>query len=309
MPYADLTSELAREALSKAGLEFRTSDISVEARRERWVVQLPDRRLAWFAASEVGARQLATERRVLRLLGARCSFEAPRVLVEDAAGDFEVRSMVDGESDPWRVYAAVRDDVEIARRIGRAVGEMLAEQHARIGFDDVGAWLPRTATWPESHDWIRERLKTVIDDSELLATADAVMSAYEAVSVSESDCAFVHTDLGLHNLAVDPETFAVNGLFDYEGAAWADRHYDFRYLVFDWEPDELLDAALASYEPLVGRAIERERVLLYNAACAIGFLALRAGTAPEERSAGRTLAEDLRWSRLAIARAGFAERR
>jgi aminoglycoside phosphotransferase (APT) family kinase protein len=41
----------------------------------------------------------------------------------------------------------------------------------------------------------------------------------------------VHTDLGLHNVAVDPETKEVRGVFDYDGAAWADRHHDFRYLV------------------------------------------------------------------------------
>jgi hypothetical protein len=42
--------------------------------------------------------------------------------------------------------------------------------------------------------------------------------------------------------------------------------------------------------------------LLYNAACAVTFLAFRADREPEERWCGRTLAEDLHWSKLAIAR-------
>jgi len=42
--------------------------------------------------------------------------------------------------------------------------------------------------------------------------------------VAARDRALVHGDLGLHNLALDPETDAVNGVFDYDGAAWADRH-------------------------------------------------------------------------------------
>jgi hypothetical protein len=71
--------------------------------------------------------------------------------------------------------------------------------------------------------------------------------------------------------------------------------------VFDFDRYDLLDAARSVYEPVVGR-IQRDRVLLYNAACAITFLAYRAGTDPEERPCGRTLAEDLRWSRKAIAR-------
>ena len=47
----------------------------------------------------------------------------------------------------------------------------------------------------------------------------------------------------------------------------------------------------------------RERVLLYNAACALTFLAARVDTRPEERPCGRTLVEDLRWARIAVARA------
>jgi hypothetical protein len=43
-------------------------------------------------------------------------------------------------------------------------------------------------------------------------------------------------------------------------------------------------------------------VILYNAASAITFLAYRAGTAPDERSCGRTLAQDLAWTRQAVAR-------
>jgi hypothetical protein len=65
----------------------------------------------------------------------------------------------------------------------------------------------------------------------------------------------------------------------------------------------LLNAALSAYEPIVGYTIQRERVFLYNAACALTFLAARVGTRPEERPCCRTLAEDLRWSRIAIARA------
>jgi len=108
--------------------------------------------------------------------------------------------------------------------------------------------------------------------------------------------------LGLHNLALDPETDAVNGVFDYDGAAWADRHHDFRYLLFDVGREDMLDAALEVYEPAVGRRLDRDRIRLYNAACAIGYLAFRSGVAPDQKSCGRTLAEDLRWVRTALAK-------
>jgi Ser/Thr protein kinase RdoA (MazF antagonist) len=166
----------------------------------------------------------------------------------------------------------------------------------------VAGWLPRRPAWPESREWVRDRLRSVVDDARLTADAEAVMSDYEAVEVSEGDRALVHTDVGFHNLGIDPTSHAIHGIFDCDGAAWADRHHDFRYLVFDHDRYELLEAALSAYEPVAGRRIQRERVLLYNAACALSCLAYRAGTAPEERSCGRTLAEDLRWSRHAIAK-------
>jgi hypothetical protein len=86
MSFANLTPRLACEALARAGLRLLPHQVRVEAREQRWVAHLPGQRLAWFAASEGGRRRLATERRVLRLLEAHCSFGAPRVLFEDPAG-------------------------------------------------------------------------------------------------------------------------------------------------------------------------------------------------------------------------------
>ena len=94
----------------------------------------------------------------------------------------------------------------------------------------------------------------------------------------------------------------VNGIFDYDGAAWADRHHDFRYLLFDVSREDMLDAALAVYEPATGRKLDRGRIRLYHAACAISYLAFRSGTRPEQKSCGRTLAEDLRWVRIALSK-------
>ena len=99
----------------------------------------------------------------------------------------------------------------------------------------------------------------------------------------------------------DRRRSGLEGLSDYAGAACADRHHDFRYLQFDYDCDDVLEAAAAAYEPSVGCAISRARVALYNAACAISFLAHRAGKLPEEQCCGRTLPEDLLWTIHAIA--------
>jgi aminoglycoside phosphotransferase len=291
-------------ALADGGFSFPLEQIRVEARDDRWLIRLPGTLLAWLAMSERGVWRLRAERRVLRLIASRCSFRVPRVLFESDEGDFDVRESVAGAADPWAAYAAARDDPSRAHEIGAAIGALLAQQHSRIAATDVASWLPQRPEWPEPRDWIAERLPSVVDDTRLIDRALTVVDDYEHVAVEDADRALVHADLGLHNVALDPNTGALNGVFDYDAAAWADRHHDFRYLILDLESHALLDAAVAAYEPVVERVIRRERVLLYNAACAISYLAYRAGRAPEERWCGRTLAEDLSWSRGAIAAMG-----
>jgi aminoglycoside phosphotransferase (APT) family kinase protein len=301
-PFQTPDPAFVSEALAAAGFHYQTSLLKIELHEEKWLVRLPGQRMAWFAASRRGLEQLDVERRVLRLLEARCSFAAPRLLFESLDGEFDVRTMVPGSADPLASYHLVRDSTEHAVRIGAEIGTILAEQHSKITVTDVSPWLPRQPSWPEPREWVRERLPRVVDNAGLISRADAVMAAYDQVAVDEADLVLVHTDVGFHNLAIDPESHAVNGIFDYEGAAWADRHHDFRYLVFAFDRYELFEAASSAYEAVVGRPIHRDRVFLYNAACAITFLAFRVGIEAEECWCGRTLAEDLQWSQHAIAK-------
>ncbi|MBV8120421.1 MAG: aminoglycoside phosphotransferase family protein [Alphaproteobacteria bacterium] len=257
--------------------------------------------MAWFPASEGGSKRLVIERRILRLLAARCSFRTPAVLLVSKSG-FDLRRMVPGQCDPWGVYQRCMTDTKLAQRIGRSIGAILAEQHTKIREADVADWLPRGVAWPEAGDWIREHLPRVVDDQDLVRTLEDVIGRYEAVRVDAGDHVLVHGDVGLHNLPLDPTTDAVNGIFDYDGAAWADRHHDFRYLLFDVVREDMLDAAEEVYEPAIGRSLDRDRIRLYNAACAIGYLAFRSGVPPHQKSCGRTLAEDLRWVRTALSK-------
>jgi aminoglycoside phosphotransferase (APT) family kinase protein len=295
------TAEAARAALREAGLDFAPAQVRVEARDDRWLVRLPGERLTWFPANAKGRELLERERRVLRLLAERCSFGAPRVLFESEQG-WDVRAAVPGVCDPWPLYRRTLTDVPLARRLGAAIGAILVEQHMRVSHADVAGWLPMRPAWPAPSARIRQSLPDVIDDRGLLAEIDRALDACDNVIVAPDDHVLVHGDLGLHNIAVDRETTEVRGVFDYDEASWADRHNDFRYLIFHHEHDHAVEAALAVYEPTLGRTLSRPRIRLYNAACAIAFLSFRRGIPPDARSCGRTLAEDLQWVRGALAR-------
>jgi hypothetical protein len=297
--WSALTNEMACYALREAGLELKPAELRIEAREDRWAVALPCEKMAWFPANDHGSERLSVERRVLGLLADRCTFSAPRVLFESASG-YDVRAIVSGLLDPWGLYQRTKTDTALARRIGRALGHILAEQHTRIARTDVVGWLPERVAWPEPADRVRSQLPRVIDDARLVSRLDRVLRVYEQVAVQADDRVLVHGDLGLHNIAVDPVTAEVRGVFDYDGAAWADRHHDFRYLIFHSTHAETLEAALAVYEPAIKRKLDRNRIRLYNAACAIGYLANRCGVPPHEKSCGRTLAEDLSWVHSAL---------
>ena len=160
---------------------------------------------------------------------------------------------VPGVHKPW-------DNPVLARRIGR-FPRRNSGGAAHTDFRSRRCRLVATSvSWPNSCDWIRDRLPDVVEDRELLRHAEKVLQVYEGLNVDPSDCVLVHSDVGLHNVAVDDATDAVNGIFDYDSAAWADRHHDFRYLVFDFGEDNLLEAALSVYEPIVGRTIDVLRV-------------------------------------------------
>jgi aminoglycoside phosphotransferase (APT) family kinase protein len=303
-----MDAETVCALLGRAGFAIDPWAARVDPREDRWAVRLPGDLMAWFPMNPAGARRLTAERRVLDLLAARCSFRAPRVVHADEAAGWQLRKLVPGVYDPWSLYHRTQEDRALARRIGRALGGILAEQHACVGPGDVAGWLPHRPTWPEPSERLWATLPRVVTDPVLLRAVGRVLRRYEdaVAGTAPGDQVLVHGDLGLHNIALAPGTDDVAGVFDYDGAAWADRHQDFRYLVFAHDGEEMLDGALEVYEPAMGRRLDRDRILLGNAACAIGFLAFRHGTSPDERSCGRTLAEDLDWLGRALRGLGEA---
>ena len=122
----------------------------------------------------------------------------------------------------------------------------------------MAGWLPERLNWPEPTNPVMERIAKVVNDRALVAAIGQMLDGYELLAVEPKDRVLVHGDLGLHNVAMQGDEVA--GVFDYDGAAWTDRHHDFRYLTCLWEREEMREAALAVYEPAVGRTLDRRRI-------------------------------------------------
>ena len=297
MTLVEPTIDAISDALRAAGFASNVAEIALEPSDGRVLVRLGEDRMAWFPLDEDGRAGMERERRVLRLIAAHCSFRAPRVLHEDRRG-WDLRAIVPGVSRPFAPRTRLKTDRGLAQRTGTAIGLILADQHTNIPPDGLEGCLPPAPNWPRAEDI--PRLPEVTGDTRLLARIERALARAAEAARDRRNPVLAHTDVALHNIAFDPVTDDVAGVFDYEGAAFTDRCHDFKYLILDEPREPLLEAALAAYEPLTGVAVDRGRIRLLHAASAIAFLAYRAGRAPEEPWCGRTLAEDLSWTSAAL---------
>ncbi len=286
----------------EAGFSSDARAIEVHSREDRVAVRMPHDRMAWFPSNQAGLAMLTKDRRVLRLLERYCHFSTPRLLYEDETG-WDVRALVKGAVHPRGLSERIAADPTFARAFGEDLGRILADQHTCIPPGELTGWLPAFPNWPRPEDL--PHLADVIDDPILLARIDQALDRRAEIRSALQDPVLIHADVGLHNIAVDPVSFRVVGLFDYEGAVFGDRHQDFAYMVFPTVKEPMLEGARAVYEAATGVKIDRDRVRLMNAVAAIGFLAFRRGHPPEEIWCGRTLAQDLAWTYDALVRAGI----
>jgi aminoglycoside phosphotransferase (APT) family kinase protein len=305
MFHSSLSSENASALLRAAGVAVSPGKLTLERRERRWLLTWPDSgHLAWLPADAEGALQLEHENRMLALVAKHCSFAAPRTLYFEPSNGLAIRTKLPGLVDGTRLHARLHAKPALAEQLGDWVGRALAQLHA-IPSSSVTDWLPTRPNWPEPLAWIRERLPKVIGQHALLPRLNALLRHYEALMDRQRDPVPAHTDLGLHNLVVDPETFAPRGIIDFDASAYVDRHMDFRYCVLDVEDFTFFDHALKSYGHATGVMLERRTIFLHNALSACCYLANRLGQPADEPWCGRTLAEDMAWCDEALRRVGI----
>jgi aminoglycoside phosphotransferase (APT) family kinase protein len=306
MYHASLAPDTARELLRTAGIDVPLAKLTVERRERRWLLSWADpAHLAWLPADADGAAQLDVENRMLVLVAKHCSFAVPRTLYFDPANGLAIRRRIPGAVDPDGLYQRMRSDPALGERIGHWLGRALAELHA-IPAQSVDDWLPTRPAWPEPLMWIRDNLPRVLGaQSPLLPRLNALLRHYEALIDRQHDPVPAHTDLGLHNLVVDPESGLPRGIIDFDAAAYVDRHLDFRYCVLDTHDSSLLERALKGYYEATGHTLEKKKIYLHNALSACSYLANRVNHDASEAWCGRTLAEDIAWVDAALKRVGL----
>ena len=244
-------------------------ELRLERRHGRWIARLPGNRLALVADNASAAARLAREAKLLRLLRPRVSFGLPSVEFDGA--DLQVRALVPGlqigGEGHERAFAARPQGMKLASDLGGA----LAQLHCALTRTEAEEFGPANMDTLPAVDVLRARLQDTLPDPLTAGAFDRLLDLYGAYAPHEGDIVLAHGDLWAGNMAVDPETGALNGLFDLDDAGLADRHVDFMY--FHSFGDAFTRRALAAYAADGGRSASWEQVAIYHAVAAFAALA------------------------------------
>lgn len=295
---------IAQVLKKKLGLALKIDSIS--QRPNRCIAMLPNSQMAVLATSETGARLMRSERKILKALGGKASFQTPTIEKVSDDGTVDLRNMVPGNTNFNDILQRLNKDPTIAMQVTINISAILAELHNCLDHKQARELAPCHHNWPTSADWVRERLPYVVKETVMLKQIYLCLEEFEVIRVDDQDRVLCHGDPGLHNLAFDSEDLSINGIFDFEGATFNDPNWDLRYLIFgptDFHY-ELVDIGIQSYQDHSDRLISKQRILLYNAISAITFLAYRKGIENDTSWCGRTYDEDLAWTQLAISKLG-----
>jgi aminoglycoside phosphotransferase (APT) family kinase protein len=253
------------------GIEVEPDTIKLEYRGWRWMATMPGF-LAFIADNPEHVARLSREGRLLRTLAARMHCHVPRIHLVHPDLALQVRAMIPGTQlggdGRERAFAELPQGIRLADELGRTLAELhgaitLAEA-AAIGFD-AGECAGAGA------DDLEARLKPRLSDPEIAATFARVLERYREIIVDPADVVLIHGDVWGGNLAVDCETGALNGIFDFDDARIGDRHIDLMYIHSFGEL--FTERLFAIYAERSNRPISRQRTALYHAMAAFAALA------------------------------------
>ena len=267
---------------------------------DRYVCELPDCHFAVIAENSQGINAMRKERRVLNALSDG-PIKVPRVMCVSEDDTVEIRHGGPRRSSVAELSTRLQSDHKLLRNIIGQLASMLVSLHSTLGPDEATELTKDMEMWPASPDWIREGLAHVIRDSGLLAELNEVVDLYEQVNFRKT--VLCQGDPIFQNLSFDSE-FNVKGISGFYTACARDPEWDLRYLVTGPTSRDYsnMDYGIEKYAEQGNYQPDRQRVLLYNAVSAIAFLAFRKGIDDDYPWCGRTLTEDLSWTRSALSK-------
>lgn len=290
----------AHKILLSLGHSISESDLTIDHRETRDLVHAPGELVLVVPTMSANRVLLQKERKILGALRERTSLAVPIVLNSGPDESWQLRRKVAGISGQ-PIYQALQQDDGLSQRVGKDAAHILATLHKAVPANEaleygltkeIPSWLPITT--------IREKL---IHHSIAPALKSRALEVVEMIEQTRDECeapVFLHGDFGVHNMAFDPQSFELLGVFDFEESYVGDPHWDLKYL-HSYRPS-FVTSLLEAYSKASGKQISRNRVALIHAFTTVSFLASRLDRPANQGVAGRTLSQDLAWTEEALGR-------
>ena len=275
----------------RAGVDARV--VRAEARDARVLVEFPAH-IVWIAQGPAATARLRLEDIVLQTLQDRLPVAIPRPIL--AGERMCLRTRVSGRSG-LEFHRVAMSDPALGAAYAVEIGTLAAAIHRALSASECQAL--SVAGLPSSpaldlDDVLRAASSL---DNARARLAFALVDAHRAQAATPADYAFLHGDLGSHNLVLDDKG-RISGLFDFEEACLGDRHHEFRWLPSFGE--DFMARALATYRRKTDARVDVGRVRRLHALCAMAQLGWGLRAPDQHHRTGRTLAQTRAWAEGAI---------
>lgn len=281
------TAEVARFRALVVGTmpQYIGAEFTLLASNPDHVVLGCDGAILRFGRTPRASARLRQEISVIAYLKPRVTMSLPQMQLVEGPEPFTLHRAIPGDRLDGETYRAL--DIgrrnAIALRLAGFLGELHVLPLPRLM--SAGAMAVEPLTGPasllaEALPYVPRKLQPYLRRS---------LKAMRNLRIEGDELVFGHFGTHGDNLAIDPQTGLLNGVFDFSRAGFGARHRDFAYLT-------LIDLDLAHrvidrYEDLTGRRIQRDTVMLYGLALTLmQFLSAGNGVTPE---AQRALADRL----------------
>lgn len=230
-------------------------------------LRLGDAALLKFSWSEAATARLIYQADVLAALAA-LGLAVPEIIAFSSSPAILVLNFVPGQPAPWGDKAEALP-ASARSRVGEEIGGELARLHSREVADRLralgilrGPFIPTTL----------ERLRTDFAGSLDPHRRDIVLrwcDCAESILAEPSEEVCLHGDLHAFNIVFEPKGLRLLRFVDFESAALADYHIDFRYMPAQG-PLDLFRSVVATYESVTGRVVSHDRVIAWHVRTMLG---------------------------------------
>jgi aminoglycoside phosphotransferase len=267
-PSLPIGQEALTSALRDAG--FAASEgINLEWRTWRWVGQVADDLIVFIPPSKEAGRRLSIEADLLDLVGRRTALHLPQVLYRHPDTGMQVRRKVPGVQIPpgeEPMFGVTANGLTLAKELGEAIADLHSSITQKEG---LAIGLSAVEPCRFSADLVA-MLQAETAGTAQIDALQQLLTVHRNEPPSKADGVVVHGDIWRGNMAIDPTTERLIGLFDFDDCGLADRHFDLRYAHSFGE--DFAARCFAAYSVRSGTVVSARRTAMYHAISAFEAL-------------------------------------